>query len=210
MPSLELMIAFFAATAVFAYVPGPAMLYATAQTIARGRMSGLMAALGIHIGGYAHVVAAAAGLSALFHAVPVLYVVTKIAGAAYLVWLGVKMFIRKTANPTAAPVIEPKSARKAFAESIAVEVLNPKTAIFFLAFLPQFTDPAGALPIWGQLLVLGAIVNLTFSTADLCCVAMAGAALKRLNASARAQKLLRRLGGGLLVGLGVNLVLQRH
>ena len=91
MPPIELLIAFIATTAVFACIPGPAMLYAAAQTIARGRWSGLMAALGIHIGGYAHVLAAAAGLSILFHAVPALYLIVKLAGAAYLVWLGISL-----------------------------------------------------------------------------------------------------------------------
>ena len=73
MPSVEILLAFLATTAIFAYIPGPAMLYAAAQTMARGRTSGLMAALGIHIGGYAHVIASAAGLAFLFHAVPTLY-----------------------------------------------------------------------------------------------------------------------------------------
>ncbi|TIY10680.1 MAG: LysE family translocator, partial [Mesorhizobium sp.] len=85
MPSTELLIAFFATTAIFAYIPGPAMLYAAAQTMARGRWSGLTAALGIHLGGYVHVIAAAAGLSVLFHAVPTLYVAVKLAGALYLI-----------------------------------------------------------------------------------------------------------------------------
>ena len=81
MPSVELLIAFFVTTAVFALVPGPAMLYAAAQTLARGRGPGLLASLGIHLGGYVHVIAAAAGLSVLFHAVPTLYMAVKLAGA---------------------------------------------------------------------------------------------------------------------------------
>ncbi|RUU69477.1 LysE family translocator, partial [Mesorhizobium sp. M7A.T.Ca.TU.009.01.1.2] len=85
MPSTELLIAFFATTAIFAYIPGPAMLYAAAQTMARGRWSGLTAALGIHLGGYVHVFAAAAGLSVLFHAVPTLYLAVKLVGALYLI-----------------------------------------------------------------------------------------------------------------------------
>ncbi len=114
MPSTELLIAFLATTAVFAYIPGPAMLYAAAQTIARGRWSGLMAALGIHLGGYAHVFAAAAGLSILFHAVPVLYMAVKLAGAAYLVWLGIALFRARADGDAALPGIEPKSGRRAF------------------------------------------------------------------------------------------------
>ncbi|TIT55679.1 MAG: LysE family translocator, partial [Mesorhizobium sp.] len=126
MPSTELLIAFFATTAIFAYIPGPAMLYAAAQTMARGRWSGLTAALGIHLGGYVHVFAAAAGLSVLFHAVPPLYMAVKLVGALYLIWLGISLFRKRVEGDVALPAIERKSACRAFFESIAVEVLNPK------------------------------------------------------------------------------------
>ncbi len=96
MPSSELLIAFLVTAAIFAFIPGPAMLYAAARTLAGGRWSGLMATLGIHIGCYAHIVAAATGLSILFHAVPVLYMAVKLVGAAYLIWLGVSMFRART------------------------------------------------------------------------------------------------------------------
>lgn len=210
MPSSELLIAFFVTTAIFAYIPGPAMLYAAAQTLARGRMSGFMAALGIHLGCYVHVVAAAAGLSVLFHAVPVLYLAVKLAGAAYLVWLGISLFRARTGGEDdTTPVFAPKSGRRAFVESITVEVLNPKTAIFFLAFLPQFVDPAAVFPVWLQLVILGTIVNLIFSSADIVCVVLAGAMLARLRRSGRARRLMQRAGGAVLVGLGLHVALQR-
>ncbi len=209
MPSTELLITFFVTTAIFAYIPGPAMLYAAAQTLARGRWSGLMAAFGIHLGGYIHVIAAAAGLSVLFHAVPVLYLAVKFAGAAYLVWLGISLFRAKTHGEVSMSGIEPKSGRRAFVESIAVEVLNPKTALFFLAFLPQFIDASAAFPIWVQFVILGTIVNLMFSSADVMCVLLAGAAITRLRRSSHAQRLMQRAGGALLVGLGAHLALQR-
>ncbi|TIQ48504.1 MAG: LysE family translocator, partial [Mesorhizobium sp.] len=195
MPSTELLIAFFATTAIFAYIPGPAMLYAAAQTMARGRWSGLTAALGIHLGGYVHVVAAAAGLSVLFHAVPTLYVAVKMAGALYLIWLGVLLFRARAQDDAVISGIEPKSARRAFFESITVEVLNPKTAIFFMAFLPQFIDASATFPVWLQFLVLGTIVNLMFSSADVMCVVLAGALITRLRRSSHAQRLMRRAGG---------------
>jgi threonine/homoserine/homoserine lactone efflux protein len=210
MPATELLIAFLAATAVFAYMPGPAMLYAAAQTVAGGRGAGLMASLGIHLGGYAHVLAAAAGLSVLFHAVPVLYTSVKLAGAAYLVWLGIRLIRQAGAASGALPRARAGPGRPAFLESVAVEVLNPKTALFFLAFLPQFTDPSAALPIWTQFLLLGTIVNVMFSSADLVCVLLAGAAIERLRRSSRAQRIARRAGGAILIGLGVNLALQRQ
>lgn len=209
MPSLETFIAFLATTAIFAFIPGPAMLYAAAQTIARGRWSGLMASLGIHLGGYVHVIAAAAGLSVLFHAVPMLYMMVKFAGAVYLIWLGISLFRAKTQGEMTSVGLEQKSGRRAFFESITVEVLNPKTAIFFLAFLPQFIDPAATFPVWIQFVLLGTIVNMMFSSADLLCVFLAGAVLNRLQRSNRAQKLMQRAGGAILVGLGTHLALQK-
>jgi threonine/homoserine/homoserine lactone efflux protein len=203
MASTEVLIAFAVATALFAYFPGPALLYTAAQTLARGRRAGLMAALGIHIGCYAHVIAATLGLSAVFRYVPEAYTALKIAGAAYLVWLGVQML--RGGGTDAAPKIAPKSARRAFAESIVVELLNPKVAIFFIAFLPQFVDPAGSLPIWLQSLILGVIVNLAFSSADLVTVFAATAVVKRLKKSGAAERFARWIGGGLLIGLGIKL-----
>lgn len=208
MPSFALLTAFFTTTALFAFIPGPSMLYAAAQTLARGRRSGLMAALGIHLGCYVHVFTAAAGLSVLFHAVPVLYVAVKLAGAAYLVWLGLVMLRDRSNGGVVPPSFAPKSARRAFFESISVEVLNPKTAIFFLAFLPQFIDASAHSPVWLQFVVLGTIVNLMFSAADLVGVALAGTLVRRLRHSGGAQRLARRAGGIMMIGLGLRLALR--
>jgi threonine/homoserine/homoserine lactone efflux protein len=149
MASADTLIAFALAALVFAWMPGPAMLSAAAQTLARGRRAGLRAAAGIHVGGYAHVIAGAAGLAVLLQAVPTLYLVLKLAGAAYLIWLGVQMILQRApvAGQAAAAAAAP---RRAFRDSVVVEVLNPKTTLFYLAFLPQFADPAAALPVWAQ------------------------------------------------------------
>ncbi len=210
MPSLELLITFFITTAVFAYIPGPAMLYAAAQTMARGRRGGLMATFGIHVGCYVHVLAAAAGLSVLFHAVPTLYLAVKMIGAAYLIWLGISLFRSRTGGDPSMPMISRKSARRAFVESITVEVLNPKTAIFFMAFLPQFVDASAVFPVWLQFLILGTLVNLIFSSADLVCVFLAGAVVRGLKKSASAQRMMQRAGGAVLIGLGAHLAMQRN
>lgn len=209
MASIEILAAFLLTTAVFAIVPGPAMLYAAARTVAGGRRSGLMAVLGLHLGCYVHIVAAAAGLSVLFHAVPTLYLAVKLAGAAYLVWLGIQLFRAGAAEAAGAPRLRPRSARRAFAESMTVEILNPKTAIFFLAFLPQFVDPAAAFPLWVQMTLLGIAINVVFSLSDIVVVALAGLVVERLGRSGRAQRLARRAGGTILVGLGAHLALQR-
>ena len=95
MADFDTLIAFFIASAIFAYMPGPALLYTTAQTITRGRRGGLMAAFGIHLGGYVHVVAAALGLGFLLSQVPTAYMIIKFAGAGYLVWLGFRMIVQR-------------------------------------------------------------------------------------------------------------------
>lgn len=209
MPAIEILLAFMVTTAVFAFIPGPAMLYAAARTMAGGRRSGLMAVLGIHLGCYVHIVAAAAGLWVLFHAIPALYLAVKLAGAAYLVWLGVSLFRSRAASETEQPGDLPKSGRHAFVESVTVEVLNPKTAIFFMAFLPQFVDATAAFPVWLQLAIFGIVINAMFSLADLVCVLLAGFVVERLKRSTKVQRWVQRAGGSILVGLGAHLAFQR-
>ncbi|KAB7615315.1 LysE family translocator [Amylibacter sp. SFDW26] len=210
MPSFEILITFFIATMLFAYMPGPAMLYATAQTIARGRRAGWLAALGIHLGGYVHVIAAALGLALLFKAIPVFYFILKFAGAAYLIFLGIKMFrTKKSASAVDMKTVQ-KTPKQAFWESVTVEVLNPKTALFFVAFLPQFSDPSAAFPIWIQLLVLGTIVNIMFSSADITCVLLADKMTAFLKKSLAAGRLAQKIGGSILVVLGLNIALSRQ
>ncbi|MBD3664312.1 LysE family translocator [Sulfitobacter aestuariivivens] len=208
MPGSETLIAFFVATAVFAYMPGPGTLYAAAQTISRGSRAGTMAALGLHLGGYVHVLAAAFGLALIFQAVPTLYVLLKLGGAAYLIWLGVRMFRAPAIQSVETKSLAARTPRRAFWESVTVEVLNPKTALFFLAFLPQFTDPAADMAIWLQLLVLGTIVNIMFSSADLACVLMADRLMRKLHQSSRASVWAQGMGGSILVGLGGKLALD--
>ncbi|TDQ67342.1 threonine/homoserine/homoserine lactone efflux protein [Maritalea mobilis] len=209
MPSFEILLAFFITTAMFSYLPGPAMIYVSAQTIARGQWAGFMAALGVHLGGYAHVLLAAFGLAALLTAVPALYMVVKIAGAAYLVYLGVMMIVRREKKVHDSEAPQTKSAKRAFFESISVEVLNPKTALFFVSFLPQFVSIDASLPIWAQMVILGTIVNVMFSSADLVCVLFAGWVLKRLTGPSARSAWLQRIGGTFLIGLGAKLALER-
>lgn len=210
MPSADILIAFFLAAAVFAYMPGPALLYTSAQTIARGRRAGWLAVSGLHLGGYVHVIAAALGLAVVFQTVPVLYVAMKWIGAAYLVFLGLRLILQRAndAPDTDTPPTT-RDPRRAFWNSVTVEVLNPKTALFFVAFLPQFTDPAAAFPIWAQMLILGMAVNILFSSADVVVVLAADRVRRTFETSARAQRWTRRAGGGILVGLGAHLALQK-
>jgi len=209
MPSADLLIAFFVASVVFTFVPGPGILYVVGQTLARGRRAAVFAALGIHLGGYVHVIAAAAGLSVLFHTVPALYLAVKLLGAAYLIWLGLRMILERGPDGEAPRIRTQVTRRRAFWESVTVEVLNPKTALFFLVFLPQFIDPAVAWPIWAQLLALGVAVNLLFSLGDVLYITAAETVVSRLRRSAGAARMARRAGGGIMIGLGAHLALQR-
>lgn len=210
MPSIDILIAFFVTTAVFAFIPGPAMFYVAARTLAADRRAGLMATLGIHVGCYVHVAAAAAGLSILFHLVPTLYLVVKLAGAAYLIYLGFRMFrAARLAGGAGAALLPQKSAGRAFLESMFVEVLNPKTAIFFLAFLPQFIDQAAAFPVWLQFVILGTLVSVMFTIADIACVMAASTITKRLSRVSSLQRNLQRAGGAIVVGLGLHVAFQR-
>ena len=210
MPSAELLIPFFLASAAFACVPGPAMFYAAAQTLALGRRAGWWSALGFHIAGFAHIAAAAFGVSALLAVVPALFVVMKFAGAAYLVWLGITYLRGARPMPSASHRSPAPTAWKALRDSIVVEITNPKSALFHFAFLPQFTDPAAAFPIWLQIVVLGMIVNLMFSATDAVLIEASHAVATALRSSERFVRGLQKVGGGVLIALGANLALVRN
>jgi threonine/homoserine/homoserine lactone efflux protein len=202
-------VTFIGTVILFAYIPGPAMFYSAAQTMARGRRSGLMAALGIHVGGYFHVILAATGLSVLLHAMPMVYLAVKFLGAAYLVWMGLKLaFQRSSAFDRSDASMSYRSPGRAFLDSIIVDVLNPKTALFFVAFLPQFVHVTGDAPVWAQFLLLGTVSNMIFSSADFMSVLLAHGLTVRLKKSSVWTDLAQRIGGGILVILGVRLIVS--
>lgn len=208
MANWDVLLAFALAMLTFAAFPGPALLYTAAQTMVRGRRAGFMAALGIHLGCYVHVFAAVFGLSAMLKHVPEIYAALKLVGAIYLVWLGIGMIRSRMAGGDL-PEITQKSARRAFIDSIVVEILNPKVAIFFVAFLPQFVDPSGSVPVALQFLILGMVVNVTFSMADVITVLLASRIIGHVRGRERVQRIIRWAGGGILAGLGVRLAMER-
>lgn len=198
---------FLAAACVIALSPGPGIFYVAARTLADGRATGLASSLGTGLGGLVHVAAGAIGVSALIMASAEAFALLKIAGAIYLIWLGLK-----TAREAGVDIVATARgvrASRAFRDGIVVEALNPKTAAFFLAFLPQFVDPAAGA-IWLQFLGLG-LVSVTLNTAvDV--VVVVTAARARSMALAR-PSLLRRLrtGAGLAIaGLGLSLLFARR
>lgn len=199
---------FLLATFIFAAMPGPAVLYSAAQTLAHGRRAGLMSVLGIHIGGYAYVAATALGLSALLHYVPALYMTVKLAGAAYLIFLGIGVLRRRAVSQKIRNAV-PKSAKNSLRGGLAVELLNPKTAIFFVSFLPQFIDTHGVFPVAMQLLILGTFVNLAFSCADIVSVLLASKLAARMSHHGWGERLTRIVSGSILIGLGARLATTR-
>ena len=140
MPDTATLLVFSAAALALIVVPGPAVLYIVAQSIDRGRLAGFVSALGIAVGGLVHVTAAAIGLSSLLVSSATAFAVVKYAGAAYLIGLGLyTLLVRKAEREATAP--RERRLRRRFSQGVVVNVLNPKTALFFFAFLPQFVDP---------------------------------------------------------------------
>ena len=195
------------AAAVLALTPGPGMAYVVARTVAGGRQEGLASCLGTGLGGMLHVLAAALGLSVLLAQSALAFSLVKYVGAAYLIYLGVRLLMQKMPAGDAVP-ISAQGALRAFAEGILVEALNVKTALFFLAFLPQFTTPAE--PLLLQLVLLGSICVALNTLVDVMAVLGAQRLLQSgLGRSARA-RLMTRASGVTMVLLGAWLALTKR
>lgn len=163
MASAELLTAFALATISYAAIPGPGTVYVAAQTVVRDPKAALWGALGLHVGGYVIVIGSAAGLTIVFSAVPIVYDGLKLAGAGYLVWLGFRMIVSGTGpRPGKQRPCHEKRYPATLSRGAFLEILNPTTAVFYVAFLPQFIDPTGNLPVSLQFLVLGVLVNVIF------------------------------------------------
>jgi threonine/homoserine/homoserine lactone efflux protein len=197
---------FLAAASIIALSPGPGILYVAARTIAGGRGEGLASSLGTAIGGLVHVLAGAIGVSALVMASAEAFTLLKLAGALYLIWLGLKtMRDARTSLPSAAPSV---GNARAFRDGVLVEALNPKTAAFFLAFLPQFVDPSGA--VWLQFAALG-LISVALNTAvDIAVVFAASRARGFVLGRPTLIRGLRTGAGAVIAGLGVSLLLSRR
>ena len=173
---------FLLAAVLLAITPGPGIAYVVARTAAGGRSEGLASCLGTGLGGMLHVLAAAFGLSVLIAQSAVAFTLLKYLGAAYLVYLGIRLWLRR--EPAAAvEAVTPQGARRALVEGIVVEALNVKTALFFLAFLPQFVDPGAALV--PQLVLLGSICVALNTFVDVVAVFAAHRLLGQLRVGSR-------------------------
>ena len=197
---------FLLAALVIAAVPGPGIVYVAARTLSGGKSAGIASTFGTALGGLVHVIAGGLGVSAIILASAELFTVLKFAGALYLVWLGLKTFREARDLPQQVIAV---GTQRVFREGVLVEALNPKTAAFFLAFIPQFLDPAGSYPAL-QFMVLGLISVALNTLADVVVVMMAATARTGL---VRRPQLLQRLrqGSGLFIaGLGISLALARR
>jgi threonine/homoserine/homoserine lactone efflux protein len=191
---------FLGAAVLLAIVPGPGMLYVLARTLAVGRRDGVLSSLGTFLGGLVHVVAVATGLSLVLATSALAFAVVKYAGAAYLVYLGVRMIINARQDVEVG-LADTGVRHSPFCEGIAMEALNPKTALFFLAFIPQFVNRAEGGVFW-QFLLLGAI-SVSFNTScDLIVTLLAAPIGARLRSSATLRRRQRTVTGLTLIGLG--------
>jgi threonine/homoserine/homoserine lactone efflux protein len=199
-PDVQHLGAFLLAALVVAVVPGPGLLFVLARSLAGGRAAGLRCSAGTFLGGMVHVVAAAVGLSALIAASATAFTAIRLAGAAYLVFLGIRTIMSSRDDPS---LPSAAGVEGAFRQGVLTEMLNPKTALFFLAFLPQFCDPdAGSLVL--QLLVLGTVSIVLNTMADVAVALGAGRIGEALRARPRAYRRGRAASGGVLVALGVS------
>jgi threonine/homoserine/homoserine lactone efflux protein len=213
MPDLTQLTLYFIAALLLAVMPGPGIFYVAARSLAGGRAEGVASTFGTGLGGMVHILAGSLGVSAIVLASAELFAALKLMGAAYLIWLGLRTF--QSARRDASTVLNagssapPVGSRRAFREGVLVEALNPKTAAFFLAFVPQFVNPAeGHVAL--QFMVLG-FVSVALNTLADIVVAFAASGVRESAASRPALvRRLREASGAAMVALGVGLLLTRR
>ncbi len=205
MPDPTLWGLFVVASAVLLLTPGPAVLFIVARSVEQGRTAGLVSVLGIHLGTIVHVTAAAVGLSALLVSSALAFAIVKYLGAAYLVWIGIRTLMAKDPDPER-PEVPAEPLRRVFRDGFVVNLFNPKTAIFFLAFLPQFVDPARGALHW-QILILGLTFMGLGVMSDGMFALVAGAAGDFLRRNRRLLRFQRWFAGASFIGVGVTAAL---
>lgn len=192
---------FLGAALLLAVAPGPGMLYVLARTLAGGRREGLLSSFGTFLGGMVHVVAAAAGVSIILAKSALAFATVKYLGAAYLCFLGARMILDARKDSADLPTAEFPARRNPFWQGVATEVLNPKTALFFLSFIPQFVNRTSG-HVFLQFLVLGTVSVTLNTAADLVVTLLAGPLGQRIRGSARFRRRQRTLTGAFMIGLG--------
>jgi threonine/homoserine/homoserine lactone efflux protein len=202
MPDATTFALFAAACLAFLVIPGPSVFYIVTRSLVQGRRAGVTSMLGVQAGGLVHVVAAAFGVSALIASSAAAFTVVKYAGAAYLVFLGVRKLLGRDHEALEDVPRGSASTANLFTHGVIVNVLNPKTALFFLAFLPQFVDPSAG-PVAPQMLVLGTMLVSIGVLSDGSYALLAAGAGNKLRSAVATRRKLERVSGGVFVGLGV-------
>ena len=208
MPTGSTIALFLLAATALAVVPGPAVAYIVTQSIDQGRRAGLVSALGVASGGLVHVAAATVGLSALIASSATAFTVVKLVGAAYLIVVGVRRILSGDAEQTERRVLR-APLRRVYRQGVIVNVLNPKTALFFVAFLPQFVDPERGA-VWPQVAVLGVVFVSVAVLSDMTYALVSDAIAGRIRRTGTGAKVRRWLTGGVFVALGITAAVARR
>jgi threonine/homoserine/homoserine lactone efflux protein len=196
---------FLLATITLNLTPGPDMLYVIARSVGQGRKAGVVSALGIGAGTLVHMFAVALGLAALLRSVPVAYDAVKYVGAAYLLYLGVRMLF-SNGSTEGETRLRKESYRRVFAQGVITNVLNPKVALFFLAFLPQFLDPQRG-PVFWQVVLLGLIFDTSGTLVNTSVALLSGSVGNRLRGNPRLGRIQRWFTGTIFIGLAARLAI---
>jgi threonine/homoserine/homoserine lactone efflux protein len=204
MPDGSTLLLFAGASLALLAIPGPAVIYVVTRSLDQGRTAGIVSMLGVETGTFAYALAAAAGLTGLIAASVTAFPVVKYAGAAYLLYLGVRKLLERPEEPQD---LLSSGRSQLFLKGLLVQLLNPKIAIFFVAFLPQFVH-ASRGPVAVQILVLGTLFTLLAVVSDGAYVLLAGAVGGWLRTGRRARRWLARFSGGVYIGLGVTAALS--
>ena len=207
MPEKAAFFTFLFAALMLNIAPGPDMLYVIGRSVGQGRRAGVVSALGVFVGCWVHILAAAFGIAALLRSSPLAFNLVRYAGAAYLIYLGIRMVVKRT--DLSSQQLEPEKLGSIFRQGAITNMLNPKVAIFFLAFLPQFIDARRGSVIL-EILFLGLIFNVGGTLVNLA-VAYAGGTLgELLRRNQRWARLQQWFTGLVFVGLGLRLAWQRR
>ncbi len=208
MPTASTFALFMLASVALAIVPGPAVAYIVTQSIDQGRRAGIVSALGIATGGLVHVAAATVGLSALIASSATAFTVVKLVGAVYLVAVGIRRILAGDSEKIERRALRAPLAR-IYRQGVIVNILNPKTALFFLAFLPQFVDP-GRGAVWPQVAVLGILFATLAVLSDMTYALVADAIAGRIRRTGTGAKVRRWLTGGIFIALGITAAAARR
>ncbi|PHV11970.1 LysE family translocator [Chitinimonas sp. BJB300] len=190
----------------FGFIPGPALLQTVSLTLQHGRRAGVLSALGIHLGAFIQICIVAVGAVTVLKTSPWLYHALRITGGAYLIWLGIQ---RLRARPDTDAGTAASIPKNLIVSSAFIEALNPKSALFYMAFLLQFVDPSSSLDVGWQLFLLGAGANLLFSIADLLCITLAHPLHRNAPSGGRMMKIGRYLSCSLFIALGMLAIIER-